>query len=142
MAYPNAEQGKYASLPAGGNPRETEAWALTETARRMSEGQSEDVDLEDFLAAVRLNWRLWTIFQADLLAPECDIPQAIRQNMVSLTNFVDKRSVEIIATRNRDLASALISMNRNLASGLFTVIPTSATGQQAPTAVTSANEVI
>jgi flagellar protein FlaF len=142
MAYPNAEQGKYRSVPAGGNPRETEAWALTEAARRMAMGQSDTVDIEEFLAAVRLNWRLWTIFQADLSTPECEVPLEMRQNMLALSNFVDSRSVEIISTRNRELATALISMNRNLAGGLFTVIPASPTEPQPAAAVTSANEVI
>ncbi len=142
MAYPNAEQGKYRSVPAGGNSRETEAWALTEAARRMSVAQSDSVDIEEFLGAVRLNWRLWTIFQADLAGPDCDVPLEMRQNMLALTNFVDSRSVEILSTRNRNLASALITMNRNLASGLFTVIPSSAADQKSSEAITSANEVI
>lgn len=141
MAYPNADQGKYRSVPAGGNPRETEAWALTESARRMSMGQSASVDIEEFLAAVRLNWRLWTIFQADLSLEDCEVPLEMRQNMLALANFVDSRSVEIISTRNRDLASALIAMNRNLAGGLFTAVPSSA-GEPASQPATSTNEVI
>lgn len=142
MAYPNADQGKYRSIPAGGNPRETEAWALTETARRMTMAQSDSVDIEEFLAAVRLNWRLWTIFQADLSTPDCEVPLEIRQNMLSLANYVDKRSVEIISSRNRDLASSLININRQLAGGLFVVIPGKDAAEAAPQAVTSANEVI
>jgi flagellar protein FlaF len=108
----------------------------------MAMGQSDTVDIEEFLAAVRLNWRLWTIFQADLSTPECEVPLEMRQNMLALSNFVDSRSVEIISTRNRELATALISMNRNLAGGLFTVIPASPTEPQPAAAVTSANEVI
>jgi flagellar protein FlaF len=142
MAYPNADQGKYRSIPAGGNPRETEAWALTETARRMTMAQSESVDVEEFLAAVRLNWRLWTIFQADLSTPDCEVPLEIRQNMLSLANYVDKRSVEIISSRNRDLATSLININRQLAGGLFVVIPNKDAEAAAPQVVTSANEVI
>ncbi len=142
MAYPNADQGKYRSIPAGGNPRETEAWALTETARRMTMAQSESVDIEEFLAAVRLNWRLWTIFQADLSTPDCEVPLEVRQNMLSLANFVDKRSVEIISSRNRELATVLININRQLAGGLFVVIPSKDAAEPAPQAVTSANEVI
>lgn len=142
MAYPKPDQGKYRSVPAGGNPRETEAWALTETARRMSEGQSESVDIEDFLAAVRLNWKLWTIFQAELSSPECELPLEMRQNMLSLSNFVDKRSVEIISSRDRALASVLINVNRQLAGGLFTVIPSKDGADQQPQANISTNEVI
>lgn len=142
MAYPNANQGKYVPVPTGGNPRETEAWALTEAARRMSMAQSDSVDIEEFLVAVRLNWRLWTIFQADLSMPECEVPQEMRQNMLALSNFVDSRSVEIISSRNRQLASALIAVNRNLASGLFTIVPSAATDNPSPQAMTSTNEVI
>ncbi|CAA7612732.1 flagellar biosynthesis regulator FlaF [Magnetospirillum sp. SS-4] len=142
MAYPNADQGKYRSIPAGGNPRETEAWALTETARRMMMAQSDSVDIEEFLAAVRLNWRLWTIFQADLSTPECEVPLELRQNMLSLANFVDKRSVEIISSRNRDMATALININRQLAGGLFVVIPSKDAVEATQPAATSANEVI
>jgi len=143
MAYPNAERGSYSSIPAAGNPRETEAWALTEAARRMSTGQAESVPIDDFLAAVRLNWRLWTIFQAELSEPECELPLEMRQNMLSLCNFVDKRSVEIISTRERALAGVLINVNRQLAAGLFTQIPVdAATTAAAPPAGGPTNEVI
>lgn len=119
MSYPNMGQNAYRNQPSGGNPRQTEAWALTETARRMSVAQAESVDFEDFLNAVRTNWRLWTIFQAELSTPECDVPVEIRQNMLSLCNFVDKRSVEIIAKRDRSMADVLINVNRQIAAGLF-----------------------
>jgi flagellar protein FlaF len=144
MAYPSVDQSGYRSIPAGGNPRETEAWALTETARRMSMGQSVSVDMEEFLGAVRLNWKLWTIFQADLSSPDSEVPLEMRQNMLSLANFVDKRSVEILATRNRDLASALININRQLAGGLFQVVPAADAGAQpaAPQAPMPTNQVI
>jgi hypothetical protein len=72
---------------------------------------------------------------------DCEVPLEMRQNMLALANFVDSRSVEIISTRNRDLASALIAMNRNLAGGLFTAVPSS-TGEPASQPATSTNEVI
>ncbi|OAN48163.1 hypothetical protein A6A04_05275 [Paramagnetospirillum marisnigri] len=142
MAYPKTDQGRYRSIPAGGNPRETEAWALTETARRMSEGQSESVDIEDFLGAVRLNWKLWTIYQSELSSPECDLPLELRQNWLSLSNFVDKRTVDIIATRERSKADVLININRQLAGGLFTVIPPKEGTEPQPQANLTTNEVI
>lgn len=142
MAYPNASQGNYRSIPAGGNPRETEAWALTETARRMSVGQAESVDIAEFLAAVRLNWRLWTVFQADLSSPDSEVPLEMRQNMLSLCNFVDKQTVKIISTGDRSLASSLININRQLAGGLFVVIPTQDAASGQPPTAGSTNEVI
>lgn len=111
---------QYQSVPAAGNPRQTEAWALTEAARRMKDAQREPFDAEALLTAVRLNWRLWTIFQAELTSPECTVPLDIRHNVLSLCNFVDKRSVAIIADPTPDKANILISINRELAGGLFT----------------------
>ncbi|MBC7952770.1 MAG: flagellar biosynthesis regulator FlaF [Rhodospirillaceae bacterium] len=140
MAYPSGGQNAYRAVPQGGNPRETEAWALTETARRLLTTQSDSVPLDDFLAAVRINWRLWTIFQAELSTPECTVPLEIRQNMLSLCNFVDKRSVEIIAKRDRQLATVLINVNRQIAGGLFTTPADSVaaeTGDAQPTATTT-----
>ncbi|CAA7616134.1 putative Flagellar FlaF family protein [Candidatus Terasakiella magnetica] len=145
MAYPTTPQGGYTSVPAPGNPRQTEAWALTETARRISLSQSENSSIDDFLAAIRVNWRLWTIFQAELASDECALPIEMRQNVLSLCNFVDKRTVEIIASRDRSLADSLININRQLAAGLFVQVPSpAAPGEDAtaPAKPQPTNEVI
>ena len=118
MSYPSA----YSNIPSPGNPRETEAWALTETARRIAEAQRRQ-DADAFLEAVRLNWRLWTIFQAEIAGDDSPLPQELRQNMLSLCNFVDKATVEIIADPVMSKADILITVNRHLAAGLFQVPP-------------------
>lgn len=119
MSYPNYGQAPYNSMPQPGNPRATEAWALTEAARRMSLAQKPEVSDEELLGAVRLNWRLWTIFQAELASPECPLPIEMRQDMLSLCNFIDKRTVEIISDVDRTKIDVLININRQIASGLF-----------------------
>lgn len=119
MSYPNYGQAPYNSMPQPGNPRATEAWALTEAARRMSLAQKPEVSDEELLGAVRLNWRLWTIFQAELASPECPLPIEMRQDMLSLCNFIDKRTVEIISDVDRAKIDVLININRQIASGLF-----------------------
>jgi flagellar protein FlaF len=75
---------------------------------------------EEILAAVRLNWRLWTILQSALLEPDCPVPAEIRTNMLSLARFVDKQTVDVFAEPLPDKLDALISINRELAAGLFT----------------------
>lgn len=106
-------------MPQSGNPRVTEAWALTEAARRMADAQNEPFDRQRLLEAVRLNWRLWTIFQAELVAPDCPVPADVRSNMLSLANFVDKRSVDILEDPDPGKASILITINKEIAVGLF-----------------------
>ena len=113
-------QGQYQTVPTGGNPRQTEAWALTEAARRIKEAQREPVDTEALLQTVRLNWRLWTIFQAEMTSPDCQLPLEIRQNMISLCNFVDKVTVDFISNTKPEKLNVLININREIASGLLT----------------------
>lgn len=78
----------------------------------------EHNDTEAMLAAVRLNWRLWTIFQGELLDPVCTVPDDIRTNVLSLAQFVDKHTVAFIAEPEPAKLDVLISINRDLAGGL------------------------
>lgn len=71
------------------------------------------------LAAVRLNWRLWTIIQAELLSPDCPLPPDLRRNALSLANFVDKHTVAFIADPRPVKMGILIDINRELAAGLY-----------------------
>jgi flagellar protein FlaF len=77
-------------------------------------------DRGEMLSAVRTNWRLWTIIQAELLDPQCVVPMDVRTNVLSLAQFVDKHSVEIIGEPLATRLDVLISINRELAGGLFT----------------------
>ncbi|OAN45409.1 hypothetical protein A6A05_04585 [Magnetospirillum moscoviense] len=93
---------------------------MTEAARRIADSQRPDAEPGAFLAAIRLNWRLWTIFQAELTSPNTEVPMDLRMNMLSLCNFVDKTTVDIIADPVPAKAEILITINRNIAAGLFT----------------------
>jgi len=76
------------------------------------------------LQAVRLNWRLWTIFQASLFEPDCPLPVELRDNLLSLSNFVDRHTAGIITDPDPAKLDILIDINRELASGLMTGVPT------------------
>jgi flagellar protein FlaF len=112
----------YSAAPAPGNPRQTEAWALIESARRMSLAQANP-NTADMLAAVRLNWRLWTLLQASLVSPEAKLPDDLRANMLSLANFVDRHTVGVLADHDPKKLDVLIRINRELASGLIAPVP-------------------
>ncbi|MEX0694973.1 MAG: flagellar biosynthesis regulator FlaF, partial [Rhodospirillales bacterium] len=69
----------YERVPVAGQPAQTEGWALLEAAKRMaaaivSGDPSEKQTQENMKTALRLNWRLWTIFQAELLDEKCEVP--------------------------------------------------------------------
>ena len=107
-----------ASMPPEGNPRATEAWALTESGRRLA--LSARGGRTAMREALRLNWRLWTIFQADLTvaAEGQDPPPDVVVNMLTLCQFVDKHTVAALADPTPERIQVLVDINRNIAAGL------------------------
>jgi flagellar protein FlaF len=107
----------YQRTPEPGNPVRSEAWALLEAARTLN--QTKDGPIDDFRAALRANWRLWTIFQASLIEPDCTMPNEIRGNLLGLANFIDKTTVELLAERDAKRIEALVNINRQISEGLL-----------------------
>lgn len=101
------------------SPEQTLAWGLTTTARKMAAVTAPDTPRDQVLDAVRLNWRLWTIIQAEQADPDCQTPRSIREGLLNLSNFVDKRSVDLLASPTPEKLEVLININRNIAAGLL-----------------------
>lgn len=128
----------YERVPEAGQPAQTEAWALLEAAKRMASaivsGPQNDKDTkENMKQALRLNWRLWTIFQAELLEENCVVPDEIRVNMLTLCQFVDKQTVKILAGPTPEIMVPLIDINRNIAAGLMNLPERASKEAAAPT---------
>jgi len=118
----------YSSVPAPGSPSHSEAWALTEAARRISValdkvGRADDLALpaakRELRDTIRLNWRLWTIFQAELTLETNPIPFDLRQNMLTLCQFVDNHTILCMSELKPEQIKTLINVNRNIAQGLL-----------------------
>jgi flagellar biosynthesis activator protein FlaF len=107
----------YQRTPEPGNPARSETWALLEAARQLH--QTKDGEMDDFRAALRMNWRLWTIFQASVVEPDCALPTEVRGNLLSLANFVDKATVQLLVEREPKTIEALININRQISEGLM-----------------------
>jgi flagellar protein FlaF len=109
----------YPTQPPAGNPVQTLAWGLLQAAKRLDDAVRLPDDREGLLAAARLNWKLWTIIQADILDDESALSLDVRQNLLNLSNFIDKHTVGIITTPSADKLGTLIEINKNIAAGLF-----------------------
>ena len=124
-AYNQYKQSSYEQIPEPGNPTYTEAWALVEAARRMA-SPLEHGDLNEeknrvrVRDSLRLNWRLWTIFQTELSLEDGPVPTEIRESMLNLCNFVDRHTVDTINAPTPEKIATLIEINRNIANGLLT----------------------
>lgn len=114
---PYAAAAQVATTPLEGNPRATEAWALTEAGRRLAAASRGDARM--MREALRLNWRLWTIFQADLtVSLEADPTNELVINMLTLCQFVDHHTVDALAEPTAEKMDVLVGLNRQIAAGL------------------------
>ena len=114
---PYAAAAQVASTPQEGNPRATEAWALTEAGRRLAQAAARG-DAKSMREALRLNWRLWTIFQADLtVSLEADPNNDVIISMLTLCQFVDRHTVDSLTEPTSEKLEVLVNLNRQIAAG-------------------------
>ena len=108
---------------SGMSPRQVEAWGLIEAARRMATSNTleapEKEKREAMKAALRLNWKLWTIYQSELSLETSPVPEDIRMNMLTLCGFVREFAAEVDpilkgATGEGDAARGLVLRYKDL----------------------------
>jgi flagellar protein FlaF len=101
--------------------REVEAAVLIKAALKLKDCQ-ENWEAEDRSTkldhALKFNQRIWTIFQAELVRPDNPLPKELRQDILSLSVFIDKRIFETMAYPAPEKLTAIININLNLAAGL------------------------
>jgi flagellar protein FlaF len=101
--------------------REAEAAVLMKAAAMMKHVQthwlSSDRD-QHLEKALRYNQRLWTYFQVALLDENNPLPQQIKENVLRLSAFVDRRVFEVLAYPASEKLDILININTNIAAGL------------------------
>lgn len=117
------------------NGRELESSLLNKAALllQICQDQWEETGhAERFEEAVRFNQRLWTFFQAELLEDSNPLPTELRQNVLNLSAFVDKRTFEVMAYPKKEKLIVLININKQIAEGLSSTLQL-APGQEAAT---------
>jgi flagellar protein FlaF len=114
MKAPNG----YTSRPSGDDARSTEAWALGEASRRLALAAKMNDKGESLRDALRLNQRLWSIFQAALTEPDCPLPKDVRDNVLALSIMVDRHSVARLIDLDGSKIGPILDINRAIAEGL------------------------
>lgn len=115
--------------------RDIDAYALTECALRLKECQEiwgaldERVRIDRLFAALKTNSMLWSIFQAEITRDGNPLPKTVREDLLSLSLFVDKRTKEIMCFPEPEKLSILISINLNLSAGLKATPPETTSNQ-------------
>lgn len=101
--------------------REIEAAALTRCALLLSDCLKswDDPDGDVKLAeALRTNQVVWSIFQSELTKKDNPLPRQLKENILNLSLFIDKRIIEIMADPVPGKLKILIDINLNLSAGL------------------------
>jgi flagellar protein FlaF len=101
--------------------REIESSVLSKSAAMLKNCQENwhhpdrDAKLDQ---ALRYNQLLWTIFQAELAKADNPLQRELREDLLNLSAFIDKRTFEVMAYPSPEKLSILIEINLNIAAGL------------------------
>ncbi len=101
--------------------RQLEASALFRAARALQVAQEswgQEGTEQRLEQALQLNQRLWTFFQAELSADDNPLPLELKANLLSLVEYIDKRTFEVMAAPAAEKLNVLVAINRNVAAGL------------------------
>ena len=103
--------------------REIEALVLTRAAVTLAEirdnwgSPDRDAKLDE---ALRHNQHIWSIFQGELMKADNPLPKKLKQDILSLSTFIDRRTFEVMAMTQPtpEKLNVIINLNLNLAAGL------------------------
>ena len=101
--------------------RELEASVLTRAGLMLKQVRENwaapDRDAK-LLEAIKFNQKVWSFFQAELSDPENPLPKNLRQDILNLSLFIDKRLFEVMANPAKEKLDIVIDIDFNLAAGL------------------------
>ena len=101
--------------------RETEARVLTQAALKLKHCQDNwdaidrDAKLDE---ALKYNQRIWSVFQGEMMKEDNPLPQQLKQDLLNLGAFIDRRIFETMAYPAPEKLSVIININQNIAAGL------------------------
>ena len=101
--------------------RETESRVLTQAALKLKDCQ-DNWDAEDrntkLDEALKYNQRIWSIFQSELAREDNPLPGPLKQDLLRLGAFIDRRIFETMAFPAPEKLTAVININQNISAGL------------------------
>lgn len=101
--------------------RQLEALVLNRAAMKLKICQ-DNWDAEDrddrLMEALKYNQSIWSIFQSELAKVDNPLPLELRQNILSLSLFVDKRIIDVMSFPSPEKLDIIMNINRNIAAGL------------------------
>lgn len=103
--------------------RELEASVLMKAAfllKSCQDNWGKPGNAEKLDDALKFHQQVWTIFQVELSREDNPLPKGLRENLLNLSLFMDKRVFDIMALPAPEKLTAVININLNIAAGLNT----------------------
>jgi len=103
--------------------RELEASVLTRAGlmlKTVQENWQAPDHEQKLLEAIKFNQKVWSFFQAELSDPDNPMPKNLREDILNLSIFIDKRLFEVMANPDKDKLQIVIDIDFNIAAGLRT----------------------
>lgn len=101
--------------------RETEARVLTKAALKLKycrDNWEAENRREKMNEALTYTQRVWSLLQGDLLDENNLLPRNLKENVLSLSAFIDKRIFNVMANPAPEKLNIIIDIHLNLAAGL------------------------
>lgn len=100
--------------------RRLEGEAFARAAALLGRAAANPADRGLLAEALKFNNRLWAIVDAEVAAPTSPLADDLRGQLLSLSRFMDKQSLDVLARGpDRQALEAMAEVNRSLASGLL-----------------------
>lgn len=115
--------------------RELEARVLLKAVRKMQDLQDnwDQMTHEKLDETLHYNRQIWLMFyDAALENADGTRPNDLRSNIINLSNFIFKRTIELLARPEKNKMNALIDINRDIAAGLMSGVRKNAPDDSAP----------
>ena len=101
--------------------RETESRVLAQAALKLKDCQ-DNWNAKDTEAkldeALKYNQKIWSIFQSELAREDNNLPGQLKQDLLRLGAFIDRRIFETMAFPAPEKLTAVININQNISAGL------------------------
>jgi flagellar biosynthesis activator protein FlaF len=100
------------------SPRAAEAAAFSKAVLLLIQAGRRPGDYGPYAKALEFNRTLWTVVQADVADAANPLPDDVKNDLLSLSLFVDRQTVKALAEPAFASLEPLIEIDRNLARGL------------------------
>lgn len=98
--------------------KQMEVMAFNRAASRLKQAGENIHNIGDYISALQFNQRLWTAIQASLMEDDGRVPEPVRTNMLNLSLFIDRHTLDAIHKPAADKLQSLIEINLAMAGGL------------------------